>query len=414
MCTVQIPRLWVRKVTHLAAILVFAVMCSSAVYAGEVDILVQKLVDKGILTPAEGAKILTETKQEARRQIAQGKHDILPEWLQNTRVKGDLRLRGQYQKFDNSEDRWRPRFRYRLGVESKVNQQVKVGFGICSGGVDPRSTNQTFQDSFSSKGVNIDYAFGQYDPFTWASVVGGKMKNPLWNPSDLIWDTDITPEGFAILLNRKVMNDQVALFCNGGWFLIDEFSARGNDPSMYVLQPGFDWTINEKAGLKAAAAYYGFSHLEKCKLDHSSKTNTGAATTGLVYDYDALVLSGQFRLLPGIVPYAALFGDYVHNPDPDNGGNAWLVGFTFGEEKIKEFGQWRAQYSYRRLEKDAILDILPDSDFFEGCTGVQGHEAIFEYGIGKNTWLSLDYYRTEKIRGSEDGHLFQLDWNFKF
>lgn len=407
------PRVWVKKIREAVGLLVMVVMCSTAVHAGEVDILVQKLVDKGILTPAEGAKILTETKQEVRRQIAQGKHDSLPEWLQNTMVKGDLRLREQFQKFDGAEDRWRTRFRYRLGIESKVNRQVKVGFGVCSGGSDPRSTNQTFQDSFSSKGINIDYAFAQYDPFTWASFVGGKMKNPLWNPSDLIWDSDITPEGFAILLNRKV-NDQVALFCNGGFFLLDEFSGSGDDPSMYVLQPGFDWTINEKAGLKATAAYYGFSHLDGCKLDNSSKTNTGAATTGLVYDYDAVVLSAQFRLLPGIVPYAAVFGDYVHNPDPDDENNAWLAGFTFGVEKIKEFGQWRAQYSYRRVEKDAILDILPDSDFFEGFTGVRGHEAIFEYGIGKNTWLGLDYYRTEEVHGSEDAHLLQFDWNLKF
>jgi hypothetical protein len=414
MCTFKRPTRWVKEVMALLALLIVVVMCSTTAHAGEVDILVQKLVDKGILTAAEGAKILTETKQEVRSQIAQGKHDSLPEWLQNTRVKGDFRLRQQYEKFDNKEERWRTRLRYRLGIESKVNQQVKVGLGIASGGSDPRSTNQTFQDSFSRKGINLDYAFAQYDPCAWATFVGGKMRNPLWLVSDLIWDTDITPEGFAILFNRKV-NDQLALFCSGSFFILDEFSDKNNDPYMYIVQPGFDWTINEKAGLKASAAYYGFTHMENAKLDYSAKTNTGAATTGLVYDYDAVVLSAQFRLLPGIVPYAAVFGDYVNNPDPDNDNQGFLLGLTCGEEKVKEFGQWRFQYAYRRLEKDATLDIFPDSDFHEGKTGVKGHEWIVEYGVGKNTYMSLDYYRTRLIHGSEDdANLFQLDWNLKF
>ena len=37
-------------------------------YAGEMEILVQKLVDKGILTQGEGAQVLAETKEEARKE----------------------------------------------------------------------------------------------------------------------------------------------------------------------------------------------------------------------------------------------------------------------------------------------------------------------------------------------------------
>ncbi|MFA7652836.1 MAG: hypothetical protein WCY42_03590, partial [Candidatus Omnitrophota bacterium] len=38
-------------------------------YAGEIDLLLQKLVDKGVLTPGEAQQVKSETKEEIRKEI---------------------------------------------------------------------------------------------------------------------------------------------------------------------------------------------------------------------------------------------------------------------------------------------------------------------------------------------------------
>ena len=55
-----------------------------------------------------------------------------------------------------------------------------------------------YDNGFSKYNVALDYAYAQYSPFAWATVFGGKFKNPLWEPGDLIWDTDINPAGGAL------------------------------------------------------------------------------------------------------------------------------------------------------------------------------------------------------------------------
>lgn len=397
--------------TMICMLVVFLSAPSSP--AGEVDILIEKLVEKGVLTPGEGQQILTETKEEVRKQLAKGESDLLPKWVQNVKFKGDLRLRYQWQDKEGSTDRHRGRVRFRFGAETKVLDTLKVGFRLASGGTDPRSTNQTFQDSFSSKGINLDQAYALWEPTGWVSLVGGKFKNPLWKPSDLIWDGDINPEGGAAMFQYNA-SEQMGLFANVGFFILDETKSSGDDPLMWVVQPGFDWKINDVASFKGAVSYYAFSNVEGHELDHSGDTNTRLPGGGLAYDFDSIVLSAELGMKPGFVKYASIFGDYVNNTDPSDEEDAWLIGFKFGDQKVKEKGQWQVKYGYRRVERDSILDILTDSDFFSGKTNVKGHEGIIEYGLAKNISLGLDYYHTEELHGSTEEDLIQLDWKVKF
>jgi len=102
----------------------------SSVHAGEVDLLIQKLVEKNILSANEAQILLDDTKQEVAKQNALAKNDAIPAWVQSIKMKGDLRLRYQTEKKDEgSTTRNRARVRYRLGVEAKPNAQFTVGRG---------------------------------------------------------------------------------------------------------------------------------------------------------------------------------------------------------------------------------------------------------------------------------------------
>lgn len=98
------------------------------------------------------AQTLEERVQKLEKHVGEG----LPDWLHKFKLSGDLRLR--YQRDDRDADgqnfpeRDRGRYRARLNVTAQVVEQIKVIIGLASGSDDPRSTNETFDGSFSSKG----------------------------------------------------------------------------------------------------------------------------------------------------------------------------------------------------------------------------------------------------------------------
>ena len=403
--------------------LVFAwlLLISDLAYSGEIDILVEKLVEKGILSPGEARAILIETKEEVKKDLAKGELEGLPKWVQNTKIKGDLRLRYQWEDKHDAPDRHRGRYRFRLGLETKVNEAVKVAAGLATGGDDARSTNQTMCDGFSTPDIRLDYAYAEWMATSWLTLKAGKIKSikkVIFRPSDLLWDSDINPEGGSLLLSKRMNNCD--LFMNTGFWVLDESSSDASDPFMWVIQPGFKYKFDERTHIKMAVAGYIFDNVKGATLtngdDNSGKYNT--LEKGLLkYNYNSIAPSiemGFKEPFGGLIPYLAVFGDYVHNPDPSEENNGYLFGIKFGDEKVKDQGQWQAKYMYRHLEKDAWIDIFPDSDAYSGHTDVKGHEVTFTYGIGKNVALGIDYYYMERIKGTGRRSLLQIDWKIKF
>ncbi len=186
-------------------LLSFLALYPSVSQAGEMDILVDKLVEKGILSPVEAQIILDETKQQVSKELAEQKSYAAPSWTQKVKLKGDFRLRYQYERRNaDTEGRTRGRYRFRLGGEGQVIDQFKVGFGLATGSDDPKSTNQTFSGdgsrTFGTPDIRLDYAFGEYQPLSNFKVAFGKFKRKpyLWAPTDMLWDSDINPEGASL------------------------------------------------------------------------------------------------------------------------------------------------------------------------------------------------------------------------
>lgn len=381
-------------------------------FASEIDILVDKLVEKGILSREEAKEIVQETEKEVQKQARASE---VPAGVRNLKLKGDFRLRYQWQ--DNSHKRERARIRFRIGAVTRPNDDFEIGFGLATGSSDPRSTNITLDNSFESKDIKLDYAYAEYFGITGLSIWGGKYKGinkAVWCVSDLLWDDDLRPEGVGIKFNYQPEYSNFSIFVNTGLWILDEKSS-GADPLMAYIQPGIGCNITENISFKTALTYYATSAVKGHTLDHSSNTNT-LLNGGLKYDYDVWAPSVEleFKNLMEFVPYVALFGDYVYNPDPNSSNKGYLVGLKFGNIKIKKFGNWQFKYMYRRLEKDAWLDVFPDSDAYGGKTDVKGHEAVFKFGLAKNLTLGLDYYYMEQIHGNGDEDLLQIDLVWKF
>jgi hypothetical protein len=257
--------------------------------------------------------------------------------------------------------------------------------------------------------------------------VGGKFQNPIWRPGgELIWDADITPEGVGLQLGGPLSSSFEAFF-NGGFFILDE-NAKAADPLMYALQPGIKWNITNDTSLKVAAAYYAFSDVKgNPPLQYNAGSNTLDTAKNLKYNYNAPAFSGElgFKNPFGLtlIPYVGLFGEYMKNPDPSSDNQGYIGGLTFGDQSIKKLGDWNIEYTFRRLEKDAWLDVFPFSDFYGGATNVMGHTGKFSLGLTKNVSFGLTYINAWLVRGTPGGpanrlprtqDLVQADLLFKF
>lgn len=415
------------------------------VLAGEVDVLIDKLVEKGILSRADAKQLMKEMQKERVKQKATVK-DVateaaketakktakeetktamlkLPKWVQKIKLKGDFRLRYQTETKEHDDGskshRGRGRYRWRLGASSKVTDHFKVDFGLASGGANPRSTNQSFANDFETPDVRLDYAYVQYKPIKELSIVGGQFKNTIWEPKrDLIWDGDIRPQGLGA--NYKYwINPKFNVFVNPAFLVLDQFKSDVKTPNMFVLQPGVGFKPTDNSWVKFAGTWYLNNHVKGNTFKYSSGTNTTDANGNLIYEYTSLAAGVEAGIdkLPGPIPLVTVFAEIISS-DADKNKKGWLAGFRFGH-KIKKFGDWQMRYNYRYLERDAWLDFLPDSDFYGGKTNAKGHNARFNFGLTKHVLFGLEYYYAEKIdyaagATSEPENLLQVDLYLKF
>jgi len=108
----------------------------------------------------------------------------------------------------DSQVRNRARFRARLNLNAKFNDDISGGLSLASGDLnDPISTNQTLNQFYTRKPFTLDRAFMTYTPHQFKPLIltGGKFAYP-WYRTELTWDNDLNPEGAAQTLQWNFTN----------------------------------------------------------------------------------------------------------------------------------------------------------------------------------------------------------------
>lgn len=334
----------------------------------------------------------------------------------NVTFGGDFRYRHEVIDKEGSEARNRHRIRARFHMDAEVNEEITVGARLASGNDDPISTNQTLDNGFSTKDIRLDRAY-----MTWnlaavpcLTVRGGKTGSPFVSPAktELLWDSDLSPEGLSLGLARDIAS--IGLAVNVAYQWLDERS--GGDDGVMVGGQGVASVPSDVAGLTFGVGYYDYQGAKGQSTFYDAADSFGnSVDTGgaYLYDYDELEIFGE--LVPrGLGVETSVFADYVVNvADEVDDNTAWLAGVTLG--KCKEKGSTGLRYSYRRMEKDALVGAFTDSDFTGGGTGGKGHELNFDYQVASKTKLSATYFYNETdVDDGKEYHRLQLDVQVKF
>jgi hypothetical protein len=342
-------------------------------------------------------------------------------WVDRIKIKGDFRYRHEMIDEQDKDSRNRQRIRLRLGIDCKVNDDSDVIVQISTGGDDPVSTNQTLTGSFNKKAFSLDMAYFDWHPgfLTGIHVLGGKLKNPFYSPgkSELIWDSDLNPEGLAIKYNSD-SKSAVEVFLSGADLWIEE-RKDDNDSMLVGAQAGLKVKFAEnKASVSLGGSYFGYSNVKGFSpfYDPDKKSafygNSYDENKLYLFDYKEMELFADAVFPIGKIPLN-IYGNYVKNSDPSTDNTGYLFGMQIG--KCKDPGTFEIGYYYENLEKDAVVGAFCNSDFGGGGTNAKGHRLNANIQLAKNLQAGICYFINQKNLDDEtDYNRLQLDVGYKF
>ncbi|MCE9615248.1 MAG: putative porin [Lentisphaerae bacterium] len=349
-------------------------------------------------------------------------------WADDVKFKGDLRYRVEQINDDSKKDksgdtitRDRDRIRARLGAEAKVNDATKAGIEFSTGGSDPISGNQSLGGGFDKEEMRLNLGYIEYN-FTGSEpnrlkATGGKMKNPfITQPDDLVWDSDLTPEGMAA---KGEYNMGIAKFLgNAGYFWIQERSDK-SDTKLYAGQGAVKLEFTPEVNLMLGASYYAYDNIQGFDvIDWENKNNSygnstingtvSGSTTNKAWktEFTPVVYFAQFEVWVLGRPLD-VYAQELTNIDADQYDQGHMYGVSYGKLNLPK--TWELGYSYAELEKDATLGMFTDSDRWGGGTDGKGHKVSGKYQLMKNLQAGVSYFFADERKISDSAKSTDYD-----
>ncbi len=389
---------------------------------------------------------LTQQKAERADEKATAIETVqktLPKWLEKMTLFGDIRVRheGFYnQPHGDGETvhaRNRERFRARVGLTFKYSDELQATIRLATGNPnDPISTNVTFGNAFSRKDINLDWAYMTLTPgetFGWrpgiASITAGKFPNPMFRVSEMVFDEDLSLEGFSETFNVLAKShgnlDQVRVHVQQWNFA--EFASQ-QDGWMFggqINPVGHAGAVQLEGGV---GQYYWLNPNE---IAQQLNTNSVLINTNQVIedsDGDVVAYRSAFNqtnlnmavTVPDVVGTMPLrfFGEYVYNwQGVGDDVHGLLGGVKLGQPKKR--GDWAVMALYEYLGQEAAISAFTWSDFGNAGTNQEGPVFAVDYQLLDPLTLTARTYITNFVQRPSLVHndtqvRLQLDAQIRF
>ena len=347
-------------------------------------------------------------------------------WWESVALKGDFRFRHEMIDEEGKDARNRQRIRARLAVQGDVAPGIGVVIQLATGSSDPVSANQTLGDAGSTKSIGLDLAYAKatHKKLPGITLMAGKMKNPLHEPggTELIWDGDWNPEGGALQIEHS--SKVVSFEATGGAFWLVERSST-DDSWLGAIQGLATAKFDEgKSTATVGGSYFDFVNTRYYPPFYDASNGMGNTVISVEESNGAtsVYYANKYQLVEFFAEAShkfestpvGVFFDFVTNTSADSLDTGWLLGLSAG--RLKKPGDWQVNYTYRKVEKDAVVGAFTDSDFRGGGTDGKGHEFGGAVQVAEHTALHATFFLNKRgLQGAgTDYSRLQVDAQLKF
>ena len=417
-------------------------------------------------------EIREEVKQDVLAQAKEERWGVpngYPDWLHRITWYGDVRVRYQGERFPtNGEPNATPqqlalpqngaytltntsepvdilRIRARFGMEATIGNTVSAGVRLASGGVglgtNGASESQTLGNYGARETVGFDRAYLAYRPVSWFSITGGRLGDPFFHATTLVWADDLSLEGVVMSFVPQLSND-FSLFATAGLFPIQDIPPAPTNAAspkwLYGYQAGFHWLLPQSSSLHFGVAFYDYRSVEGI-LNPTPYTTIYNATAApfrqngnSVFDINELAntlngttnyligLTSKFHELNAAAALDLAFGrthlmlnlDYVKNLGFDHADIMQRTGLTLdnrtmgaqveikvGDPNFARRYNWQGFVAYRYAQRDSVIDAFTDADFNLGGTNAKGYIIGGEFAFAEYTTLRARWFSSKEIDG---------------
>jgi len=381
-----------------------AVLATVAMAAGDVETPHDRIKEKKNQSQEEVKKDI----EHMEAQLADMKAKLVTKQTKKTEksmmdrfhFKGDLRLRYESIERDDTpddENKYRNRYRLRLGAEVDLTEKLHFEVGMRSGFANPTSGNQTFLDN-----ENLNDYFFQSLRFNVLGLVYetgnslykvGRQQYMMYRPikSQLVWDNDVSLNG----LNYQYKDDTKIITLGADQPTLEEkATAKADTVNLFVAQYVQKIKL-ESAKLNLGTGLYYYDGLEGNIPLFNGKNKGNTLDANGLYENDYHIVEGfgelQFKNVFG-KPFKVAAG-VVYNLGASDKNFGYDLAVQIG--KAKKVNDWQVKYSYTDLQEDATYGAYSDSDNFGGGTAAKGHAIRAKYKFGKKTYLAGNFFFDE-------------------
>jgi hypothetical protein len=325
----------------------------------------------------------------------QGKVDA----IKPSSLHADIRLRFEGIYPDEGLQTQRPRFRLRMGFAQQITDELTFGARLASGKTGSiTTTNQTIENGFGIKTINIDQAYLQYKPTCWPGFTawGGKFQPP-WVTTPMVWDSDAMVEGIAQNYNYKNFNVYLGELVPTveGYYLVAQADAKN------LFTPG----------LEAAVTYHfindrAWRHVRMDMQDGTLMNTLDFSRLAKSSDYRAIEGYGAYSNKISSVPFK-VEANYLQNLEKTAPGLRSAAGWQKAAwarltlwNMPANPGDWNTWGEWGRTQPNSVLSWLTDAD--RGGGGTEWWAVAWNYRLMHNTDFAVEYFNRKDLKSPGD------------
>ena len=348
------------------------------------------------------------------------------------RITGDVSARAEFignEFFADSDAtskdgrRFRVRARVRISLLSDTTTRLRWGARLSTGDAGlPASAWASFSNDLRRFPLSLDRAYVRYRASPNLSLRLGVDSNPVFTPTEMVWDADVQTAGLAVAVNVP----RSGLTLHAGQFSLRELrsSRATNQENSFLFVQGVSWRKrSEMVDATVGASFYGYGNANEIgrseqagEFDADVKTNRFDPRGRTIADPQNAArrlptdLFSRYRIMSGGARIRSLKAPWSFAVDMARNAGARVdssqgvafasrqnsalgVAATYGS--VSREGDWSLQMGFYRIEADAVLAAFNNDDLQQ--TNVRSIPVELQVELPDGLRLVWDTYFQKKL-----------------